>query len=117
MLGLNVYAANTDDEAKLLFSSHQQALINRRTGRPGPLPPPVEDLDSRLDLREKMIVEQGLKCSVVGSPETVRRGLRGFIDRTGANEIMATAQIFDHAARVHSFEIAARVHGQLSDAA
>jgi len=117
MLGLNVYAADTDDEAKRLFSSHQQAVINRRTGRGGPLPPPVEDLDSRLDPWAKMILEQALTCSVVGSPDTVKRGFETFIDRTGTNEIMVTAQIFDHAARLHSFEIAARVHAKLSEAA
>jgi hypothetical protein len=101
MLGLNVCAADTDEEAKRLFSSHQQAVINRRSGRRGPLPRPVEDLDSRLDPVAKMILQQALSCSVVGSPETVKRGLEAFID--GTDEIMVAAQIFDHAARcVHS---------------
>jgi luciferase family oxidoreductase group 1 len=114
MLGLNVCAPDTDEEPKRLFSSHQQAVINRRSGRRGPLPPPVEDLDSRLDPVAKMILQQALSCSVVGSPETVKRGLEAFID--GTDEIMVAAQIFDHAARLRSFKITAQVHEALSKA-
>jgi len=117
MLGLNICAADSDQEAKRLFSSHQQGVINRRSGRRGPLPPPIEDFESRLDSLGKRILQEALSCSVVGSPETVRRGLRAFIDRTGADEIMVAGQIFDHAARRHSFEIVARVHGALSEVA
>jgi luciferase family oxidoreductase group 1 len=117
MLGLNVCAADTDAEAKRLFSSHQQAVIARRTGRRGPLPPPVEDFESRLDLRAMSILQQALSCSVVGSPETVQRGLEAFIQKTRTDEIMVTGNIFDHAARLRSFEIAAQVHATLSQAA
>jgi luciferase family oxidoreductase group 1 len=117
MLGLNVCAADTDDEARRLFSSHQQALIARRTGRRGPLPPPVESFDSRLDPSAQMILRQGLSCSVVGSPETVKRGLAAFIAQTRTDEIMVTGNIFDHAARLRSFEITAQVHETLSKAA
>jgi luciferase family oxidoreductase group 1 len=111
MLGLNVCAADTDDEAKRLFSSHQQGVINRRSGRRGPLPPPIEDLESRLDAAAKRMLEEALTCSVVGSPATVARGLHAFIERTGADEIMVAGQIFDHAARLRSYEIAAQAHG------
>jgi luciferase family oxidoreductase group 1 len=117
MLGLNVCAADTDEEARRLFSSHQQALIARRTGRRGPLPPPVEDFESRLDLTGKTILHQALTCSVVGAPETVKRGLAAFIKQTGTDEIMMTGNIFDHAARLRSFEIAAEVHETLGKAA
>jgi luciferase family oxidoreductase group 1 len=117
MLGLNVCAADTDAEAKRLFSSHQQALIARRTGRRGPLPPPVDDLESRLDPMAKAILQQALSCSVVGSPETVKRGLETFIAHTRTDEIMVTGNIFDHAARLRSFEITAEVHQTLSKAA
>jgi luciferase family oxidoreductase group 1 len=117
MLGLNICAADSDDEAKRLFSSHQQGLINRRSGRRGPLPPPVEDLESRLDTVAKLILQEALTCSVVGSPETVKRGLQAFIERTGADEIMVAGQIFDHAARLRSFELAAQAHSALSQAA
>jgi luciferase family oxidoreductase group 1 len=117
MLGLNVCAADTDAEAKRLFTSHQQSVINRRTGRRGPLPPPVDDLESRLDPMLQAILQQSLSCAIVGSPETVKRGLDAFITRTGANEIMVAAQIFDHAARVRSYEIAAEARKALGKAA
>jgi luciferase family oxidoreductase group 1 len=117
MLGLNVCAADTDAEARWLFSSHQQAVIARRTGRRGPLPPPLEDFESRLDPRGKLILQQALTCSVVGSPETVMRGLAAFIKQTGTDEIMVTGNIFDHEARLRSFEIAAQVHQALGKAA
>jgi luciferase family oxidoreductase group 1 len=117
MLGLNVCAADTDAEAKRLFSSHQQSVINRRTGRRGPLPPPIDDLESRLDPTLRVILQQSLSCAIVGAPETIKQGLAAFIARTGADEIMVAAQIFDHAARVRSYEIAAEVHEAIGKAA
>ena len=117
MLGLNVSAAPTDAEAKLLFSSLQQAFVNLRSGRPGQLPPPVENYDRDLDPMAKTMLAQALSCAVVGSPETVRQGIDAFIGRTGADELMVTAQIFDHAARVRSYEILADVHKSMSKAA
>jgi luciferase family oxidoreductase group 1 len=117
MLGLNVCAAETDAEARRLFSSHQQAVIARRTGRRGPLPPPVEDFERGLDPRAQMILQQAVSCAVVGSPETVKRGLAAFIAQTRTDEIMVTGNIFDHAARLRSFEIAAEVHQALGKAA
>ncbi len=117
MLGLNVCAADTDAQARRLFSSHQQAVIARRTGRRGPLPPPLDDFDSRLDPTAKAILREALSCSIVGSPETVRRGLDAFIRQTGADEVMVTGHIFDHAARLRSYEIAAEVHRALVEAA
>ncbi len=111
MLGINVIAAESDAEAKRLFSSLQQAFVNLRSGRPGPLPPPVEDMESRLDGSAKALLNQALSCSVVGSPATVKEGLASFIRRTGADELIVTAQIFDHEARLRSFEITAEAHG------
>jgi alkanesulfonate monooxygenase SsuD/methylene tetrahydromethanopterin reductase-like flavin-dependent oxidoreductase (luciferase family) len=64
-----------------------------------------------------VILREALTCSIVGSPETVKRGLQAFIDRTGADEIMVAGQIFDHAARLRSFKIAAQAQGALSEAA
>jgi luciferase family oxidoreductase group 1 len=107
MLGYNAFAAPTDEEARLIASSVQQAFVNLRTGRPTLLPPPVEDYESRLSERERYILDQTLSCSAVGSPETVRRMMDEFVARTGADELMITAQIFDHAARLRSFEIVA----------
>ena len=117
MLGLNVFAADTDAEAQLLFSSLQQAFVNLRTGRPGKLPAPVENYEATLDPMAKGMLANALSCSIVGSPQTVRGGLDAFVRRTGADELIVTAQIFDHAARKKSFSILADVHRELSQAA
>jgi luciferase family oxidoreductase group 1 len=111
MLGLNVVAAPTDEEAALLFTSLQQAFVNLRTGRPGRLPPPAADLKARLDPNLHGMLAETLSRSVVGSPATAKAGLESFARRTGADEIMVTAQIYDHAARLQSFEIVAQAAG------
>lgn len=105
MLGLNVFAAETDEEAKLLQTSQQQAFVNLRTGNPGPLPAPVAGYEDTLDLHAKAILRQALSCSVVGSAETVKAGVQEFIQRTGADEIMVAGHIYDHKARIRSYEI------------
>jgi luciferase family oxidoreductase group 1 len=107
MLGVNVFAADTDEEARRLFSSVQQAFVNLRRGRPGKLPPPVDDFEAGLDRYGRAILADALSCSVVGSPQTVRDGVKAFVASTGADELMVTAQIYDHAARKRSFEILA----------
>jgi luciferase family oxidoreductase group 1 len=107
MLGVNVFAAESDAEAARLFTSLQQAFINLRTGRPGPLPSPVDDLERQLPPMHRMMIAEMLSCTVVGSAETVRRGLRAFVDATGADELMVTSQIFDHGARLRSYELTA----------
>jgi len=117
MLALNVFASDTDDEARFLFSSLQQAFVNLRTGRPGPLPPPVEGMDALLHPEHKAMLAHSLSCAVIGSPQTVRRGLEAFTARTGADELIVTAQIFDHQARLRSFEITAEAHAALAGSA
>ena len=108
MLGVNVVAADTDDEARLLFTSLQQAFVNLRLARtPGQLPPPVPGYGERLGPMERSVLDQALAVSVVGSPDTVRHGLEEFIRKTGGDELMVTSQIFDHEARLRSFEITA----------
>jgi luciferase family oxidoreductase group 1 len=107
MLGVNVFAAESDAEAARLFTSLQQAFINLRTGRPGPLPSPVDDLERQLPPMHRMMIAEMLSCTVVGSAETVRRGLRAFVEATGADELMVTSQIFDHGARLRSYELTA----------
>jgi len=107
MLGLNVFAADTDEEAKLLYTSLQQAFVNLRSGRPGKLPPPIPGYGESLDPNSAAMLRHALSCSVVGGPQTVREGLEAFQRRTGADEIIVTAQIFDHAARLKSYEILA----------
>ncbi len=117
MLGLNVFAADTDAQARLLFTSLQQAFVNLRSGRAGQLPPPVENYEDEIDPMAKAMLAQALSCAVVGSPETVRLGVEAFIRRTGADELMVTAQIFDQKARLRSFEILAQAHREMSKAA
>ncbi len=106
MLGFNVFAADTDAEAHVLASSMQQAFINLRTGNPTQLPPPDKDYLKNLGPRERAILDQVLPYSAIGSRLTVANELETFIARTGADELMITSQIFDHAARLRSFEIA-----------
>ncbi len=107
MVGVNVFAADTDAGAHRLFTSLKQQFVNLRRGVPGLLQPPDDALEENWSVMERASVDHMLACSVVGSPETVRRGLSAFIDATQADEIIVTAQIFDHAARLRSFEIVA----------
>jgi len=116
MLGVNIVAAETDAEARFLFSSLRQSFLNIRSGRPGRLPPPVEDFDQRIDRYGAAMLADALSCAIVGAPGTVREGIEEFVARTGADELMVTANIFDHAKRKRSFEIVAEVHGGMKNA-
>jgi len=109
MLGLNVIAAETDEEAKFLFTSIQQAFANLRLGRPGKMPPPKADL--QLDPMVEQGIIHALSCSVVGGPERVKKGIADFVARTGADELMVTGSVWDHQKRLRSFEIAAAAIG------
>ncbi len=109
MLGVNVFAADTDADARVLYSSLQQAFVNLRRGMPGQLPPPRADYEAQMAPAERALLESALVCSIVGSPETVHAGLRAFAEKTGADELMITAQIYDHAARLRSFELTSQV--------
>ena len=109
MVGVNVFAADTDAEAHRLFTSLQRQFINLRRGVPGLLQPPDDTLEENMSEMEKAGVGHMLACSAVGSAETVRQGLEAFIDKTQADEIMVTAQIYDHGARLRSYEIVAGV--------
>lgn len=111
MAGYNVFAADTDAEARLLFSSIQQAFVNLRTGNAGQLPPPVENYEEALDARLVPAIKAALACSAVGNVDTVRNRIDAFIARTGVDELMITAQIFDHKARLHSYELLAAAVG------
>jgi luciferase family oxidoreductase group 1 len=107
MCAASAIAAETDAQARLLQSSLQQSFLNLRRGRPGPLPPPDPTFEASMSAPERALLDQALSCAVIGSPETVAKGLRAFAERTGADELILTAQIFDHAARLRSFEIIA----------
>jgi luciferase family oxidoreductase group 1 len=104
---INVFAAGTDEEARRLFTSAQQAFVNLRRGELGPLPPPVESMEGRWSESERAGVAHALHYSAVGSPETVRRWLESFFELTRPDEVMISAQIYDRAARLRSFEIVA----------
>src|SRR5258708_34051303 len=116
MPGRHVVAAESDGEAQFLFSSLQQSSLNNRPGRPGRVPPPVADFEAKLDPSARAILADPLGSAIVGAPDTVRRSLEDFAERTGADEFMVTANIFDHAKRKRSFEIIAEVHGGMTGA-
>jgi luciferase family oxidoreductase group 1 len=109
MVGVNVIAADTDEEARHLFTSPQQQFTNLFRGTRGQLQPPIDDIESYWSPAEKAQAMNMLSCSFVGSPETVRQGLEGFIEQTGADEIIAASAIYDHAARLRSYEILAQI--------
>ena len=115
MIGVNLIAADTTDEALRLFTSLQQQFINLRRGTPGQLQPPVDHLEAAD--HELAAVAHSLACTVIGDRDAVRAGLQSVIEQTGADELILTAHIYDHAARLRSFEIGAQVRDELAAAA
>jgi luciferase family oxidoreductase group 1 len=107
MLGFNVFAADTDDEAEYLATSQQQAFVAIRTGKGIQLPPPVRGYRESLGGQGNAMLEQVLSASAIGGPEKVREQLAAFIARTNADELMLTSAMFDHHARRKSLTIAA----------
>jgi alkanesulfonate monooxygenase SsuD/methylene tetrahydromethanopterin reductase-like flavin-dependent oxidoreductase (luciferase family) len=102
-----VFAAATEAEARFLRSSSLQSFLNLRTGRPGRLPPPVEDLDAQLSGPEREILAQISSCSAVGTPDTVRDEMTRFVERTGVDEVIVASHIFAHDKRLESYRLAA----------
>jgi luciferase family oxidoreductase group 1 len=113
MIGVGIFAAETDAEAERLFTSAQLQFLKMVRGRPGKLPPPVESMEGRWSAGEKAAVLERTRCAAVGAAATVQERLEMLLEKTAADEIIATAQIYDHAARLRSFEIAADVLGTL----
>jgi luciferase family oxidoreductase group 1 len=111
MLGLNVVVAKTDAEARYHFTSVQQSFTNLRRGTPGQIPPPIDDIDSFWSPAEKASAGMTLLCSAVGSPETVERSIFKFIEVTQPDELITTAHIYDHQARLRSFELLSQFSG------
>ena len=109
MLGFNVFAADTDEEAAFRATSMQQAFVNLRSGRPSRLPPPLADYPNLVAPPERALLESVLSCAAIGAADTVRASLKAFVERTGADELMITSQIYDHAARLRSYEITAEL--------
>jgi luciferase family oxidoreductase group 1 len=109
MVGAGVVAADTDADAARLATSLQQQWVSLRRGAPGPLQPPVDTMEGRWTALEQAGVEHAMAYAAIGSPATVGERLRGLIKTTRANELILTAQVFDHAARLRTFEIVAEV--------
>jgi len=107
MLGFNVCAAETEDEARYLRTSSLQSVVRLRHGNPGQLPPPIKNFETTLTPHDEHLIGQFTSCSAVGTRETVAAGIAEFGARTGADELMLVSQIYDHGARLRSFEIVA----------
>ncbi|AUX20499.1 hypothetical protein SOCEGT47_009710 [Sorangium cellulosum] len=105
MIGLHVVVADTDEEARRLSTSQQQQFLSLIRGRPGQLPPPVDDMDALWAPHEEATIRRQLRYSVAGSPETVRQRVQAILDETRADELMVVAQIHDHGARLRSYEL------------
>ncbi len=118
MVAASVFAADTDAEARRLFTSLQQQFLNMVRGRPGQLPPPVDSMDGRWNDAERAHVERMTRVSAVGSVAKVRERLARIQKETAADELILTAHVYDHAARLRSFELAAeamRTAGEAGD--
>jgi luciferase family oxidoreductase group 1 len=109
MAGVNVVAAETDAEARALFTSIQQQFAHLFRGTAGRLPPPIDDIDAYWTPAEKAQASAMLACSFVGEPATVARGLHAFVAQTRVDEVIVASAIFDHGARLRSYEMLARV--------
>ena len=109
MLGYNVFAADNEEEAQFLATSMQQAFVNLHSGHPGRLQPPVAGYLDSIAPHFRDMLDDILSCAAIGSRDTVKRALQVFIEQTGADELMITSQIFDHAARLRSYEITAEL--------
>ena len=114
MLGVSVFAAETDEEAAFIGTSARQQLLELRQGTPGKLKPPVREMAPPRVPQAEAQVQRALSASITGSPDTVHRRLAEFIARTGADELLIAGQIFDHAARLRSYAIVAEAREALS---
>jgi luciferase family oxidoreductase group 1 len=109
MLGFNVFAADTDEEAQLCATSQHQAFVNLRSGLPAKLPPPKADFLQSIGPQEHALLDSVRQSYAIGSIDTVRCEMNAFIERTGADELMIAGQIFDQDARLRSYEITAEL--------
>ena len=116
MLALNVIGADDRAQAQRLFTTQQQAFVRLRRGEPGLGPPPIDDIEAFWSPAEKAMVKDALACSVVGDATDLREGIAAFADRHRPDELMLTGNIFDHAARKHSFTLASQAMQGMSAA-
>jgi luciferase family oxidoreductase group 1 len=112
MLGFNVFAAEADEEAELLATTMMQAFVSLRSGQPGKMKPPVAGYREALSPPYRAMIDNVLSCSAIGSPERVRAQVEAFVARTGADELMITSSIYDHQARLRSYELLAQCVAQ-----
>ncbi|MCW0368287.1 hypothetical protein NB699_003270 [Xanthomonas sacchari] len=117
VLALNVVAAASTAEARRLFTTQQQSFVNLRRGRPGLIPPPIDDIEAFWAPHEKLGVERALACTVLGDVDAVAQGLSDFVARHRPDELLLTANIHDHAARLRSFQLASDAWTQVAAAA
>ena len=110
---INVIVADTDKEATWLLTSLQQRFTNMVRNQRGLLAPPIDDIETYWSPAEKAQASRMLECSFAGSPDTVRRQLQAFVRRTGADELMVSCTVFDHAARLRSCELLAQIGTEL----
>ena len=107
MLGFNVFAADTTEQAHYLASSWQQSFVSLRTGQPIQLPPPVDNYLEQVGPAAQSLVDHVLSCSAIGDVNVVAAQIKAFIDKTGADELMLTSNTYDHEARKRSYELTA----------
>ncbi|MDR7073003.1 LLM class flavin-dependent oxidoreductase [Fictibacillus barbaricus] len=109
MVGVNVVAAETDEEAARLATSLQQQFLYLVRGTPTPLKPPIDSMEGVWSPYERSAIEQQLRTTIIGKPETVKEKLQAFLDETQADEMIINGQIYDHQARLRSFEIISEI--------
>lgn len=105
MVGANVIAAETNEKARYLVTSQQQQFLSLVRGKPVPLQPPVEDIESLMSDYEKMALKDKLNSSIVGTPDIIKEKLQSFLDDTQADEVIVNSQIFNHEDRIRSYEL------------
>ncbi|WP_042351906.1 LLM class flavin-dependent oxidoreductase [Bacillus massiliigorillae] len=109
MIGVNIIAAETDEEAKKLATSMQQQFLKLIRNAPGPLEPPIDHLDSITNDLEKEALQARVSASIIGSPVTVKKRLTELLNETQADEIIINSSIYDHSARLRSYEIVSKI--------
>lgn len=112
MVGVNVYAADTTEEAQYLATSHQQQFLSLIRNTPGQLQPPVRSMEGNWSEQEKAIIMKQLSTSIIGNPDEVKDKLQAFLDETQADEMIINTAIYDHDARLRSYEIVADITGK-----
>jgi luciferase family oxidoreductase group 1 len=114
MLGYNVCAADSPEEADLLRSSSLQSFVNMRKGAAGKLPPPIANFEATLSAPEQQMLHQMARCAAVGNADMIEDQIKKFLKETEADELIIASSIFDHKARLHSYELTAEVAGRIN---